>query len=76
MIFYLLLGILVVGSAAAEIYYARSQSGSKKRYYRWAIYGSAIVFGALPAATGSWQWSLLYLPAALLVARLLIIRKT
>jgi hypothetical protein len=66
-IFWLWLSGLLLYSAIQSV---RLRTANNKRYTRF-IYICAIWFASIPLTTDGWIWSLIYLPAALLVARMM-----
>ena len=65
MIFWLLLVALWLFSITGAIYFRGQRGFDRWSRYRQFIYTCAVMFAALPVASGDWQWSLLLLPLGL-----------
>jgi len=53
---------------------ARTRTARIEQYARF-IYVCAVWWALIPVVTGEWRWSLVFLPAGLLVARMMIRRR-
>ena len=65
-----IVGVLLFAVVGA----VRLRDDRTARYRRFA-YMCAVLFAAIPVVTGQWQWAILVLPAALVIARVMVSRR-
>ena len=66
-LFWIVIATLAVGGWYGQYVLRRDPSEAGRQRYRRFGYTFAVAFGLMPVITGDWQWSLVAVPAALLV---------
>jgi hypothetical protein len=75
MLFWMLLGVLLLFAAVGSVYFVAERRAKNPRNYARYIYACMGLFSFLPVATGDWPWALVFLPVSLFVGRMIIARK-